>query len=161
MRLSIVLLRWCWFRPLRGINHSRSKLLEADSSSLSLRLAPLSNRGFGSTAYTATRSVDYMSLMLFYMADSFHSARTPKLRLAHHKQTTSRAARAPSIYSVCLLTFAPRSEDGYCHFSVGKVLLQSSLLVCCHKVSLPGFRTPPGSDNPARCAAGDGCKRFR
>ena len=27
-----------------------------------------------------------MSLMLFYMADSFHSARTPKLRLAHLKR---------------------------------------------------------------------------
>src|SRR6202022_753004 len=76
----------CWFRPLRGINHSRFKLLEADSSSLSLRLAPLSRRGFESTAYTTARSVDYMSLMLFYMADSFHSARTPKLRLAHLKR---------------------------------------------------------------------------
>jgi hypothetical protein len=27
-----------------------------------------------------------MFLMLFYMADSFHSARTPKLRLAHLKR---------------------------------------------------------------------------
>ncbi len=32
------------------------------------------------------RSVDYMSLMLFYMATSFHLARTPTLRLAHLKR---------------------------------------------------------------------------
>ena len=31
-----------------------------------------------------------MSLMLFYMADSFHSARTPKLRLAHLKRLPPR-----------------------------------------------------------------------
>jgi hypothetical protein len=29
-------------------------------------------------------------LMLFYMADSFHSAKTPKLHLAHLKQPTPR-----------------------------------------------------------------------
>ena len=96
MRFSIVLLRWCWFRPLRGINHSRVEPIEADSSSLSLRLAPLSRRGFESTACTVARSVDYMSLMLFYMADSFHSARTPKLRLAHLKRPTPRLRRVPS-----------------------------------------------------------------
>ena len=28
-------------------------------------------RGFGTTTYAAVRSVDYMSLMLFYMANSF------------------------------------------------------------------------------------------
>jgi hypothetical protein len=35
------------------------------------------------------RSVDYMSLMLFYMANSFHLARTPKLSLAHLKRPKS------------------------------------------------------------------------
>jgi hypothetical protein len=90
---SIILLRQCWFRPLWGIDHSHCCLSRPISSSLSLRLAPLSRRGFGSTAYTAARSVDYMFLMLFYMADSFHSARTPKLRLAHLKQIPPNASR--------------------------------------------------------------------
>ena len=31
-------------------------------------------------------------------------------------------ARAPSIYSVCFLRSAARSEEGGCHFSAGKVL---------------------------------------
>ncbi len=43
-------------------------------------------RGFEATARAVLRSVDYMSLMLFYMANSFHLARTPKLRLAHLKR---------------------------------------------------------------------------
>ena len=42
-RVSIVLLRRFWFRPLRGIDHSHCWPLEADSSSLALRLAPLSS----------------------------------------------------------------------------------------------------------------------
>jgi hypothetical protein len=36
-----------------------------------------------------------MSLMLFYMADSFHSARTPKLRLAHLKQLAPNSLAKP------------------------------------------------------------------
>jgi len=43
-------------------------------------------RGFEAAARAVLRSVDYMSLMLLYMANSFLLARTPKLRLAHPKR---------------------------------------------------------------------------
>ena len=52
-------------------------------------------RGFEATARAVLRSVDYMSLMLFYMANSFHLARTPKLRLAHHKRPAPPPAAGP------------------------------------------------------------------
>ena len=52
-------------------------------------------RGFEATARAVLRSVDYMSLMLFYMANSFHLARTPKLRLAHLKQPTPTLSPKP------------------------------------------------------------------
>jgi hypothetical protein len=50
-------------------------------------------------AHAGTRSVGYMSLMLFYMANSFHLARAPRLLLAHHKQAAPRQAADPPIYS--------------------------------------------------------------
>ena len=43
-------------------------------------------RGSGAIAHAVARSVGYMSLILFYMANSFHLARTPRLHLARHKR---------------------------------------------------------------------------
>ena len=54
------------------------------------------SRGSGAIAYAVARSVGYMSLILFYMANSFHLARTPRLLLAHHKRHPSRRRRAPA-----------------------------------------------------------------
>ena len=44
------------------------------------------SRGSDAIAHALARSVGYMSLILFYMANSFHLARTPRLLLAHHKR---------------------------------------------------------------------------
>jgi len=63
-------------------------------------------RGFGSATCAVARSVDYMSLMLLYMANSFHLARTPKLRLAHHKRHPLRATPIYSVLTLSWLRFA-------------------------------------------------------
>jgi hypothetical protein len=60
------------------------------------------------------RSVDYMSLMLFYMADSFHSARTPKLRLAHLKRLPFPVSL--TLRGTCHLNPLPPRPRGSCAF---------------------------------------------
>jgi hypothetical protein len=113
-RLSIILPKRSWFHPLWEPDHSRFtfrgrfRVRFRYGSHLCLpRLRAI--------AHALTRSVGYMSLILFYMANSFHLARTPRLLLAHHKRTAplSRSARGfPSIYSVCFLICAPGSAKG-------------------------------------------------
>jgi hypothetical protein len=65
-----------------------------------------------------------MSLMLFYMADSFHSARTPKLRLAHLKQISPirRAGRFPLFKSSTRLAeLAALALRAFCAVSTGEL----------------------------------------
>ena len=52
------------------------------------------SRGSGVIAHAVIRSVGYMSLILFYMANSFLLARTPRLLLAHHKRLYERVLGA-------------------------------------------------------------------
>ena len=99
-RLSIILPKRSWFHPLWEPDHSRFtfrgrfRVRFRYGSHLCLpRLRAI--------AHAVTRSVGYMSLILFYMANSFHLARTPRLLLAHHKRCPLRAA---PIYSVLALS---------------------------------------------------------
>jgi hypothetical protein len=84
-RFSIILPRRFWFHPLWEPDHSqlafrgRSEFAFATARTFAFR-------GSDATAHAVTRSVGYMSLILFYMANSFHLARTPRLLLAHHKR---------------------------------------------------------------------------
>jgi hypothetical protein len=55
------------------------------------------------------RSVDYMSLMLFYMANSFHLARTPKLSLAAWR--TLNGQRANFLIALSLVTYEYAMAD--------------------------------------------------
>jgi len=108
-RLSIILPKRSWFHPLWEPDHSRFtfrgrfRVRFRYGSHLCLpRLRAI--------AHAVTRSVGYMSLILFYMANSFHLARTPRLLLAHHKRASflvsRRLGKAPSIY---ILDRVPRS----------------------------------------------------
>jgi hypothetical protein len=101
-RLSIILPKRFWFHPLWEPDHSRFTFrgrfrvrFRYGSHFCLPRLRAI--------AHAVTRSVGYMSLILFYMANSFHLARTPRLLFSHHKRHPSRK-RAPAIYSVARLS---------------------------------------------------------
>jgi hypothetical protein len=113
-RLSIILPKRFWFHPLWEPDHSRFtfrgrfRVRFRYGSHLCLpRLRAI--------AHAVTRSVGYMSLILFYMANSFHLARTPRLLLAHHKRTTplSRYARGPLHLFRLLLDLCCRFSKGW------------------------------------------------
>jgi hypothetical protein len=64
------------------------------------------------TVFWADFFVDWLVVLL--VARTFHCGQ----EAIRHKRLPSRATRGSlPIYSVCILTSAPRSEEGYCHFS--------------------------------------------
>ena len=84
-RLSIILPKRFWFHPLWEPDHSRFTF----RGRFRVRFrygSHLCLPRLRATAHAVTRSVGYTSLILFYMANSFHLARTPRLLLAHHKR---------------------------------------------------------------------------
>lgn len=60
-----------------------SQRFEAETGSLSLRLAPSAFRGFDDPVTQNHRPVSYMSHRHFYMVSSFQLTREARLRLAH------------------------------------------------------------------------------
>jgi hypothetical protein len=124
-RLSIILPKRFWFHPLWEPDHSRFtfrgrfRVRFRYGSHLCLpRLRPI--------AHAVVRSVGYMSLILFYMANSFHLARTPRFLLAHHKRHPSRLRRAPAFYSVSLLSRLRSALEEVTAFCVRQRLARSS-----------------------------------
>ena len=66
-----------------------------------MRCAP--NRGESILPLASTQNCNALTIQSFYMANSFHLARTPKLRLAHHKRPAPHFVGSLYIYSVSLL----------------------------------------------------------
>jgi WD40 repeat protein len=82
-----------------------------------------------------------MSLMLFYMANSFHLARTPKLRLAHLKRPTPHfVVESPEFRAV--ESVAVRMVSGVAQF-----LTRRARWGWCLALSPDGHRALSGSDD--------------